>query len=103
MGTIELSLFRVHPEGQQHAQGLRRVTDLNNEPISEKSKKAGWHKVTYVFDRLFLVMPHSDAMSHLRLGPERRSIFKEIQMVYRRLDPKDRPYITFRFLYRPRG
>ena len=55
MGTIELRVIRARVIGRYTGSGLlASPVSLHTGPISEKSKKAGWHQVAYVFDfRIF--------------------------------------------------
>ena len=100
-GLIELKLFRAEPIGQSSRKPAHRVS-LDTGPVSEKSKKAGWHQVEYVSDS-FSFNFHLNVWPDPRLGPERLSRFKPSEIKYASLDSPNRPFMTFRFLYRPRG
>lgn len=85
IGSIEVKLYRARIEkcrisSRSH---YRRSDAPQTGPVSEKSKKGGWHQVS--------------------LGRDRRSEWQPSPTKTIRLDPIDAPYATFRFNYRPRA
>ncbi|KAI0051003.1 hypothetical protein FA95DRAFT_1593604 [Auriscalpium vulgare] len=93
MGLIEVRLHRVREEHRhirnphhrrQHQQYNPRPIALADVPLSEKSKKGGWHRITVGTRQVASAWTPSNTHTV-------------------KLDPGGRPFASFRFHYRPGG
>ncbi|KAA1470289.1 hypothetical protein DENSPDRAFT_836056 [Dentipellis sp. KUC8613] len=86
IGVIEIRVHRVqnapcHPSRITRRYEHREPPQIG--PISERSKKGGWHQVSLGSSQVSLWRP-----------PATRTIY---------LDGRDHPFVIFRFFYRPRA
>ncbi|KAI0058957.1 hypothetical protein BV25DRAFT_1918869 [Artomyces pyxidatus] len=84
MGLIEVRLHRVQLVGRHTTQRMYqpRPSPLNSAPISEKSKKGGWHQIS--------------------LGSSQTSHWRPSTVYSSMLDSVRHPLAVFRFYYRPK-
>ena len=60
LGTISMKVYRIEVDSSRRENVVPSSSNLDNEPVHEKTKKAGSHKVTYVIHCLELLMSETE-------------------------------------------
>jgi hypothetical protein len=105
MGTIELKAYRCRTRHFREPSKRLLYEDLHRGRVSERSKKAGWHHITYVPSFVAFLPAITEAVTYsFRTGDEIPVNFRPHEVEVDYLDPwAGPPCASVKIFYRPRG
>jgi hypothetical protein len=105
MGTIELKAYRCRTRYFREPSKRLLYEDLHRGRVSERSKKAGWHHITYVPSFVAFLPAITEAVTYsFRTGDEIPVNFRPHEVEVDYLDPwAGPPCASVKIFYRPRG
>ncbi|KAH8091032.1 hypothetical protein BXZ70DRAFT_1011290 [Cristinia sonorae] len=81
LGCIEVRVRRIVQGSHEPIAATNNTQCITDDPVHERSKKLGGHRI--------------------KLGAPQHHVQSTSTVTY--IDPRDKPYVRFRFLYRPHG